>query len=85
MFACDVDGDGDNDVITSMNAHGYGLSWFENTTVGTARVFREHVILPQSSTATPVQFSQLHAVTVADSVPPLAAPANDVAQSSPDE
>lgn len=67
MFACDVDGDGDNDVITSMNAHGYGLSWFENTTVGAARVFREHVILPQSGKATgPVQFSQLHAVTVAD-------------------
>ena len=30
MFAYDVDGDGDNDLITSLNAHGWGLSWFEN-------------------------------------------------------
>ncbi|MCH7988375.1 MAG: VCBS repeat-containing protein, partial [Planctomycetes bacterium] len=30
MFAYDVDGDGDNDVISSLQAHGWGLSWFEN-------------------------------------------------------
>ena len=29
MFAYDVDGDGDNDVITSIEAHGFGLAWFE--------------------------------------------------------
>ena len=30
MYAYDVDGDGDNDVITSLQAHGYGLAWFEH-------------------------------------------------------
>lgn len=29
MHVYDVDGDGDGDVITSLAAHGYGLSWFE--------------------------------------------------------
>jgi len=29
MFAYDVNGDGLNDVITSINAHGYGLAWYE--------------------------------------------------------
>jgi hypothetical protein len=30
MFAYDVDGDGDNDVVTSLQAHDYGLGWYEN-------------------------------------------------------
>ncbi len=29
MFVDDVDDDGDADVITALNAHGYGLAWFE--------------------------------------------------------
>ena len=29
IFTYHIDGDGDNDVITSMNARGYGLSWHE--------------------------------------------------------
>ncbi len=29
MFSYDVDGDGDNDVITSRSAHGYGIAWYE--------------------------------------------------------
>ena len=29
MYAYDVDGDGDNDVITSESAHDFGLSWYE--------------------------------------------------------
>jgi hypothetical protein len=34
MHAYDVDGDGDNDVVTTWSAHGYGLSWFEQTEAG---------------------------------------------------
>ncbi|MBI1314950.1 c-type cytochrome [bacterium] len=30
MFAYDFDGDGDNDVLTSLAAHGFGLAWYEN-------------------------------------------------------
>lgn len=67
IFAHDVDGDGDNDIITSMNAHGYGLSWFEQTKTGNTIVFREHVIQKTSKDPTdPHQFSQPHGLTLAD-------------------
>ena len=29
MYAYDVDGDGMNDVVTSLHSHGYGLAWFK--------------------------------------------------------
>lgn len=29
ILVYDVDGDGDNDVVSSLNAHGWGLAWFE--------------------------------------------------------
>jgi hypothetical protein len=60
MYTFDVDGDGDNDVITSLSGHGYGLSWFEQTTGG----FAAHGILPPAEASGNV--SQLHAVSVAD-------------------
>ncbi len=66
MYAYDVDGDGDNDVITAVNAHGYGLSWFEHTRNGSSIRFREHTILPRAPTRRGLQFSQLHAVQLAD-------------------
>ena len=34
MFAYDVNGDGRPDVITSLEAHGYGLAWFEQKADG---------------------------------------------------
>ena len=37
----DVDGDGDNDIITSLNGHGYGLAWYEKTSSGTLDNFFE--------------------------------------------
>ncbi|MFQ5504344.1 MAG: FG-GAP repeat domain-containing protein [Planctomycetota bacterium] len=66
MFAYDVDGDGDNDVVTSIDAHGWGLSWFENVKVGGVITFREHVIMPAARTKSGVQFSQLHALALVD-------------------
>ena len=33
MYAYDVNGDGLNDVITSIEAHGYGLAWYEQVTL----------------------------------------------------
>ena len=61
----DVDGDGDQDVITSHNAHGYGLSWFERVSPDR---FMQHPILGVSSTENPygVAVSQLHAIELAD-------------------
>ena len=34
MYAYDVDGDGDNDVITSLAAHDFGLAWYEQVKSG---------------------------------------------------
>lgn len=69
MLVLDVNGDRRNDVITSLDAHGYGLSWFENTPAADGGVsFREHVILPQDPAANlaGVQFSQHHALALGD-------------------
>jgi hypothetical protein len=70
MFAYDVNGDGLNDVITSLDAHGWGLSWFEQSRTGKKITFQEHIILSkqEKNTDNPygVQFSQLHAVELAD-------------------
>ena len=68
MHAYDVDGDGDGDVITSLAAHGHGLSWFEQTQEDGALAFVEHPILPAQPEASldGVQFSQLHALALVD-------------------
>ena len=69
MFAYDVDGDGDNDVITSLQAHAYGLSWFENKKNAAGRItFTEHQIMgnkPEQNRFR-VAFSQLHALALHD-------------------
>ncbi len=64
MQVFDVDGDGDTDVVTSLAAHGYGLSWFERTGTGDDFTFVPHVILP--ATAGEGNFSQAHALVAAD-------------------
>jgi hypothetical protein len=69
MAVYDVNGDGLNDVVTSLQAHAWGLSWFEQkkTPDGT-RSFVEHPIMGDFSTknAGGVTFSQLHGATYAD-------------------
>ena len=66
MFAYDVDGDGDNDIVTSMQAHGWGLGWFENQNQGAS--FVQHKIMGTAAERSVygVAFAQLHAVAVAD-------------------
>jgi hypothetical protein len=64
MYVFDVDGDGDGDVVTSLDAHGYGLAWFEQTREGEELAFTPHEILPRTAAAANV--SQLHALAVAD-------------------
>ena len=69
MHVYDVDGDGDGDVITSLKAHDYGLSWFEQVVGDDGEIdFVEHAILPPvaEETLAGVQFSQPHAVELAD-------------------
>lgn len=68
MHAHDVDGDGDADVITSLDGHDYGLSWYEQVKRDGGIDFVERPILPAEpgQSLAGVQFSQLHAVALAD-------------------
>ena len=65
MYALDANGDGRADVVTSIKAHGYGLSWFEQQADGS---FTERVILGRTAAdnAGGAGFSQLHALRIAD-------------------
>ena len=68
MYAYDVDGDGDNDVITSLAAHEFGLAWYEQTRDGKEIKFQQHLIMgskPEEN-AYGVLFSELHSVQLAD-------------------
>jgi hypothetical protein len=69
MLVFDADGDGDNDMITSLNGHGYGLVWFENKPADGKTAFLRHEILPEDpakSGPNGLQFSQLHALERGD-------------------
>jgi hypothetical protein len=69
MGIYDVNGDGLNDIVTSLEAHGWGLAWFEQKrNAGGDISFVEHMIMDDYSTRNPgnVTFSELHGATVAD-------------------
>ena len=68
MYAYDVDGDGDNDVITSIAAHGYGLAWYEHIKDGDGIDFKAHVFVNKEATENRygVHFSQPHALDLVD-------------------
>ena len=68
MYAYDVNGDGLNDIITSLDAHGYGLAWYEQVKDDGKISFRQHLLLNPSSKPNPqgLTFSQLHAVDLID-------------------
>ena len=69
MHVYDVDGDGDNDVITSLNAHGYGLAWHEQKKKDDGTIgFSRHDILTDKPDlkSNDLRFSQLHAVDLID-------------------
>jgi hypothetical protein len=68
MYAYDVNGDGRNDVITSLEAHGYGVAWFEQTNDGGAIGWTKHLIVGKKpeENAQGVVFSQPHAIDLID-------------------
>ncbi|HEY0456541.1 MAG TPA: VCBS repeat-containing protein, partial [Verrucomicrobiae bacterium] len=68
MYAYDVNGDGLNDVITSLAAHGFGLAWYEQYRAGDEIKFRQHIIINKepSDNKYGVKFSELHAIDLVD-------------------
>jgi hypothetical protein len=69
MGVYDVNGDGFNDVVTSLNAHGFGLAWFEQTRDASGAIrFACHMIADDyaSPNAGGVTFSQAHGASFAD-------------------
>ncbi len=69
ILVYDVNGDGLNDVVTAMNAHGFGLSWFEQKKGADGEpTFIEHRMMGKREEEKEfgVAFSQPHALTLAD-------------------
>ncbi len=65
----DVNGDGLNDVVTSLEAHGWGLAWFEQRRGPSGEMsWTRHIIMDDYTSDNPggVAFSELHALTTAD-------------------
>jgi hypothetical protein len=68
MYVYDVDGDGDNDVITSLAAHDFGLAWHEQLRDGDKIAFKPHRIMGSTPNENRygLVFSELHSVNLAD-------------------
>lgn len=68
MYAYDVDGDGDNDVLTTDAAHDFGLAWYEQIKQGDQVEFKRHLIMGDrpASNRYGVVISELHSLALAD-------------------
>jgi hypothetical protein len=68
MLALDVDADGDADVITSLEAHGHGLAWFEQPASPGGGSWTEHVFSSQdpAKPGDSVVVHEPHALALAD-------------------
>ena len=71
MAVYDVNGDGLNDVVTALDAHGWGMAWYEQKRDKQGNIsFVQHMIMDDLGTAKEnaggVVFSEPHAATYAD-------------------
>ena len=72
IYVHDVNGDGLPDIVASLDAHGYGLAWFEQLPRSRHderdSQFRPHFIMKTGRRGNPhqVEFTQLHAVLLVD-------------------
>ena len=67
----DINGDGLNDVMTSLNAHGFGIAWYEQKKAADGAIsFVQHLVMgdysTQATNAGGVAFSELHGAGIAD-------------------
>jgi hypothetical protein len=67
----DINGDGLNDIMTSLQAHGWGLAWYEQKKAADGAIsFVEHMVMGDFSTkaqnAGGVTFSEMHGANFAD-------------------
>jgi len=68
MFVYDVDDDRDADIVTALDAHGWGLAWFEQVREGEGTIFKQHKIMGTRDEIDQygVAFTQPHALALAD-------------------
>lgn len=68
MYTHDINGDGLHDVITSLEAHGYGLAWFEQTKEDGVVGWTKHIIVGKKAdeNSQGIVFSQPHAIELVD-------------------
>jgi hypothetical protein len=69
MAVYDVNGDGLADVVGALNAHGYGLAWYEQKRDAAGKIsFVQHMIMDDlwSKNAGGVTFTELHGSTLGD-------------------
>ena len=69
MVVYDVNGDGLNDVVGGLNAHGFGLAWFQQKRDASGNItFDRHMIMDDYSTknAGGVTISEMHGAVMAD-------------------
>jgi hypothetical protein len=69
MAVYDVNGDGLNDIVTSLEAHGWGIAWFEQKRDKSGNItFVKHMIADDFASKIPngAVFSEAHGATVAD-------------------
>jgi FG-GAP-like repeat len=68
MYAYDVDGDGLNDVITTLAAHDFGLAWYQQVRKDDEITFRPHIIMMEKPEHNRygVVFSELHSLALVD-------------------
>jgi hypothetical protein len=69
LRVADFNGDGLNDVVASLEAHGWGLAWFEQKRSANGEIsWMQHMIIDDLASKNPggVSISELHAITTAD-------------------
>lgn len=68
MYAYDFNGDGLNDVLTTLNPHGFGIVWYEQVKEDGKISFKQHLIVGKKPEENKygVKFSQPHAFDLVD-------------------